>query len=706
MPDQQETRLGQQVGTYRLVRELGSGRYGTVYLAEHLAEHTQVAVKVLDGQLTRSEDVTDFMHAASTMRLLHPHIVPLLDSGITHDDAPFLVMEYVPGGTLRDRHPRGERVPLSTVVSYVDQIASALQYVHDHHLLHEDIKPENILVRADGTLMVSDAGVAHLLEQRGIAGQQTEAGMAVYTAPEQAEGHPGFASDQYALAVLAYEWISGTIPVHEAEGMQPVQDTAIPQPVERVILQALARDPQDRFERIQEFAAALHEGVQAPADTRAPLPSSETSNPASPPPREPASHPLSHPTPEVVARPGGKSSWLVGGTIGIVLLLIVAAITLLPALLAPAPVTRQPPPIATATAQQSTPSTTATAQQSTPTATATAQQSTPTATPTQPDQITQQWVFATRGAVQSSPLVVNGVLYVSSADHKVYALNASTGKQKWVFATRGAVQSSPLLVNGVLYIGSADHKVYALNASTGKQKWVFSTGGAVQSSPTVVDGVLYIGSDDHKVYALDATTGKQKWTFLASGPVQSTPAANSGVLYVDSLDGKIYALDGSTGQQTWTFALGSAVHASPTIADGVLYIGSFDGSIYALDASTGKQKWVFPTTSAVWSTAVVAGGVLYVGSDDDKVYALDASTGEQKWTFSTGDSVRSSPVVVNTVLYVGSFDHNIYALDASTGQMKWVFPTGAAVSSTPMVVDGVLYIGSDDSSVYALTLPA
>jgi eukaryotic-like serine/threonine-protein kinase len=665
MPDQQETRVGQQVGTYRLMRELGSGTYGTVYLAEHLYEHTQVAVKVLDRQLTGSEDVTDFMHAARTMQLLHPHIVPLLDFGITHDDSPFLVMEYVPGGTLRDRHPRGERVPLSAIVSYVDHIASALQYVHDHHLLHEDIKPENVLVRADGTLMVSDAGVAQLLEQRGIVSQQTEAGTAVYTAPEQAEGHPCFASDQYALAVLTYEWITGTVPVHEPEGMQPVQDTAIPQPVERVVLKALARVPQDRFERIQEFAAALHEGVQASADARVPLPSSEASDPASPLSREPAPHPLSHPMPEVVARPVGKSSWLVGGILGIVLLLIVVAITLLPALRAPAPVTQQTPPIATATTQQST-SATATAQQSTSSATATTQQSTPSATPIQPDQITQQWVFSTGGAVQSSPLVVNGVLYVSSSDRRVYALDASTGKKKWVF----------------------------------------STGGAVSSSPTVVDGVLYIGSDDHRVYALDTSTGKEKWTFLTSGPVQSTPTVLSGVLYISSLDGKIYALDSSTGQQKWTFSLGFAVHASPTVAGGVLYIGSFDGSIYALDASTGKQNWVFTTTSAVWSTAVVVGGVLYIGSDDDKVYALDASTGEQKGTFSTGDRVRSSPVVVNTVLYVGSFDHNIYAIDANTGQMKWVFPTRAAVSSSPMVVGGVLYIGSDDSSVYALTLPA
>ncbi len=150
MPDQQETYLGQQIGEYRLTRKLGGGGFGTVYQAEHVREHTQAAVKVLDIPLTKGEDFKDFINEARAIRLRHPHIIPLLDFGISRDDLPFLVMEYAPQGTLRDRHPRGERIPLSTIVSYVDQLASALQYAHDQHVIHRDIKPANILVRAEG----------------------------------------------------------------------------------------------------------------------------------------------------------------------------------------------------------------------------------------------------------------------------------------------------------------------------------------------------------------------------------------------------------------------------------------------------------------------------------------------------------------------------------------------------------------------------
>src|SRR5436305_7055187 len=160
MPDREAKHLGQQVGEYRLVRQLGGGGFGTVYLTEHVYEHTQAAVKVLNLALTRAEDFKEFLNEARTIRLPHSHIVPLLDFCISRDDLPYLVMEYAPQGTLRDRHRKGERIALSTIVSYVNQIASALQYAHDYRVIHRDIKPENILIRLDGTLMVSDFGLA------------------------------------------------------------------------------------------------------------------------------------------------------------------------------------------------------------------------------------------------------------------------------------------------------------------------------------------------------------------------------------------------------------------------------------------------------------------------------------------------------------------------------------------------------------------
>jgi serine/threonine protein kinase len=273
MPDQQDAHPGQPIGEYRLMRKLGGGSFGTVYLAEHIHEHTRAAVKVLNMQLTRSEDLKNFIKEASTIRLRHPHIVPLLNFGISRDDLPFLVMEYAPKGTLRDRHPKWERIPLPTIVTYVNQLALALQYAHDQRIIHRDIKPENILVRADGTLLLSDFGVARTLEPT-ISNTQTPVGTPPYLAPEQYMGYPCFASDQYSLAIIVYEWICGVRPFEGSDIGLVYQHKCVPPPslrdrlptlpaaVEQVVFKALAKAPEDRFSRIQEFASALHAAVE------------------------------------------------------------------------------------------------------------------------------------------------------------------------------------------------------------------------------------------------------------------------------------------------------------------------------------------------------------------------------------------------------------------------------------------------------------
>src|SRR5207237_1686469 len=127
-------RLGQQLGHYRLLRLLGQGGFADVYLAEHVHLETQVAVKVLSMRLT-GENVEQFRTEARTVaRLVHPHIVRVLDFGV-EDGTPYLVMDYAPHGTLRQLHPKGTRLPLPTIVTYVKQVAEALQYAHDAKLI-------------------------------------------------------------------------------------------------------------------------------------------------------------------------------------------------------------------------------------------------------------------------------------------------------------------------------------------------------------------------------------------------------------------------------------------------------------------------------------------------------------------------------------------------------------------------------------------
>jgi len=310
--------------------------------------------------------------------------------------------------------------------------------------------------------------------------------------------------------------------------------------------------------------------------------------------------------------------------------------------------------------------------------------------------------------IESSPAVVNGVVYFGSDDNRVYALDASTGALVWRYTTGYIVQSSPAVVNGVVYVGSGDGNMYALNASTGALVWKHaSNGSTIESSPAVVNGIVYFGADDNNVYALNASTGAQLWSFTTGDYVQSSAAVANGVVYIGSNDGNLYALNATTGAKLWSVNIGVPVESSPAVANGLVYVGSDSVNMYALNASTGAQLWSAATGSIISSPAV-ANGVVFVGTEGGEVEALNASTGARLWSRAPStNGIDVSPAVANGVVYIGSSDGNVYALNASTGDILRIYPT-ASFSSSPTIVNGVVYVRAGTSqgggNIYALAV--
>lgn len=267
-------RVGQQLGNYRLTRLLGRGGFAEVYLGEHQRLKTQAAIKVLHTQLAENDVEGFLMEAQFIASLEHPHIVRILDFDV-EDSIPFLVMSYAPNGTLRQLHPKNTMLPLPTVVSYVEQVADALQYAHDEKLIHRDIKPENMLVGRRNEILLSDFGIALVTQSSRYQSTQEMAGTMAYMPPEQIQGKPRPASDQYALGIVVYEWLTGNRPFHGSAIEIVTQHLAIPPAplrekvptispdVEHVVLTALAKDPKERFGSVQGFANALKQASQS-----------------------------------------------------------------------------------------------------------------------------------------------------------------------------------------------------------------------------------------------------------------------------------------------------------------------------------------------------------------------------------------------------------------------------------------------------------
>lgn len=285
-------RTAQELGNYRLIRLLGRGGFAEVYLGEHMRLKTQAAIKVLYAQLDHDNSEEFLQEAQTVAHLIHPNIVRIFDFDVK-EGVPFLVMDYAPSGTLRQRHPKNSRLSLETIIPYVKQVADALQYAHDEKFIHRDIKPENMLIGRRGEILLSDFGIALIAQSTRMQSTQEVVGTAYYMAPEQLQGKPRLASDQYALGVVVYEWLTGTRPFSGSFSEIASQHMFVPPTplheklpslspaIEEVVMTALAKDPHQRFGSVGAFANALEQASQS-SDTRTFIrPSAQLSAPMS-----------------------------------------------------------------------------------------------------------------------------------------------------------------------------------------------------------------------------------------------------------------------------------------------------------------------------------------------------------------------------------------------------------------------------------------
>lgn len=260
----------------------------------------------------------------------------------------------------------------------------------------------------------------------------------------------------------------------------------------------------------------------------------------------------------------------------------------------------------------------------------------------------------------------------AGVDGKLHCVNAYTGQPKWVYQIQEsgyyetnnryekAIESSPAVIDGVVYFGSTNHWMYALNASTGAEIWKKEIGGKngrILSAPTVVDGKIYVGCYDWHVYCLNASNGEIRWKFKTKNIIYNTTPVVNGTCYVAGEDGYIYALDADDGSLKWQFDANPYLSSglgithdefwgTPAIVNDVLYVGSRSANFFALKANTGELLWKQKLAGCVFSTAAVINGVVYTGSytapvqqpGNAKFYALDALYGTKIWEYTVADA--------------------------------------------------------------------
>jgi len=274
-------KIGENVGPYRIISQLGQGGMATVYKAYHASLDRYVAIKVLHAAF--KEDPTFTARFAREARVLakleHANIVPIYDFA-EHNGDPYLVMKYVEGDTLKARMSHGA-LPMDEVLKVVDAVGGGLSYAHKQGILHRDIKPSNVIITNDNQYFLSDFGLARIASAgESTLSQDTMLGTPNYISPEQAKGVRDLdaRTDIYSFGVLLYEMVVGRVPFSGDTPFAIIHDhiyTPLPLPskvnpnvseeVERVLLKALAKDRDDRFADASLLVSAFHQAIPQPA---------------------------------------------------------------------------------------------------------------------------------------------------------------------------------------------------------------------------------------------------------------------------------------------------------------------------------------------------------------------------------------------------------------------------------------------------------
>ncbi len=674
---------------YEIEGEIGRGQFGVVWRARHRHLGRAVAIKQLAGSDTAAYRARFRREARVLAQIDHPHVVRVYDYH-EEGDLRFLVMELLPGGTLADRRSDGIDPPNALAATLA--AASGLYHVHLLGILHRDVTPQNLMFDQNGTLKVTDFGVARVDLVDATTINVTQAGeffgTPAYVSPEQAAhalngagAAVGPATDQYSLAAVLYETLSGEL-THDTTGgaialcnrrinedARPLRDVApdVDREIETVVMKALARDPAARYVDMQAFAVALASGARASLGDDWLAGGDVQLREAGPILDAATGRTDAGAAPEPAPRRKLRARLIVGA---VVVVAVVAGVF--------AFLSRGGSPSSKTDSGGS------------------AQNPIGNGS-----QLLKQWSASTGGAVFSSPAISDDTVVVGSDDESVRAFDAGSGAPRWKFATGGPVRSSPTIVGNNVYIASNDGYVYDLDLASGKVVWKTSTGFEIVARPAVANGTVVVGAD--KLYAFDAATGAKRWTFTPKQAIVSSPAIANGVVVFGSNDKNVYGVDLATGAQRWHLPTGDMVQSSPKIVDGIAYVGSNDGDVYAIDIATGKTRWGTDLGAPVKSSPAVANGLVFVGTDSGKFAALDATTGRTAWTFVAPDRIDSSPLVVHNAVVVGSNDGRVYAFDASTGRSLGSFKTNGAVLSSPVASGLGVVVGSNDNTVYDIT---
>ncbi|RJP64382.1 MAG: hypothetical protein C4532_19335 [Candidatus Abyssobacteria bacterium SURF_17] len=489
-----------RIGKYLLLKKIGTGGMGIVYLAQHAETGEQVALKVLPPELTRNPKYVERFRreALAVSGLAHPHIIKVFEVG-EQNGVHYFAMEHLAGATLRDLLKKHGRLSVPEAVQIMIPIADALDLAHSRGIVHRDVKPDNIMSSEKGVFKIMDFGIAHVEEGTRLTVTGTIMGTPEYMSPEQASGAAvDRRTDIYSLGIVLYEMLAGRVPFRGETAVEVLQmhmtripespkliNPEIPGNLAGIIAKMIEKQPANRYASFRHVINALSQAV--PEHMRADIGATVREI-------QPTAKPeKARREPRVRERVILQTSSSVRLALGLSILLNVVLFGLFLRASSRAPEATEP----------------------------------------------VRPAFTISGQMFAPPAASDGMLFLGAEDGTLYAHDVKSGTTKWVFKAGDKITAAPVVDGGRVYVGSWDRYVYALDiANGGEIIWKVNTGGCVFAAPVIADGVLYVCTREGKVLALDCETGREAWRNDTGSTTKLSPSIHDNALFVPAGEAK------------------------------------------------------------------------------------------------------------------------------------------------------------------------
>ena len=769
--------LGSRVGRYTVWGLLGSSGVAVTYRASH-EDGSEVVLKVLRNYFLQEPRLVTalFDEMDRVKRLEHPGIVVPLETG-QDAQGTWVVYPYVPWPTLRGLLASGPLSP-GIALAVLRGLGQALDYAHNQGVLHRDIKPENIFVGPEGQARIIDFGMAGLGEESHALMRATlRTPDPAYSAPEQILRRRATPlTDVYSLGAVTYEMLTGALPfpaigapsvlalqMDENPSAPSRHNRVLPGAVDDVLSQALAYQPPMRYQSGAELVQALEKGLgdvarqmvapapAAPARVTTSLGRTATA---------PAAAPESETETETVvycpacartnppdalycyhcwARLKGRrlatreeaQRFLKRLSREILRKRVMAAVAVTAVVVTAGVMTFQevvdfpvPKPVSQVSAVVA------------PGAWAMhGRDFNHSAAVEQGQRLIGEvaWRFPTDGPLLSEPAVVDGVVYQTTGDKRILALNERDGEVLWEIRATGPVYASPAVTEETVYVGLLDSRLLALDRMTGELRWAFDSDGPIFAPAIVHNGVVYPVDWSGTIYGVDALDGEELWRAENDELVLEPPIIYEGDvdgIAIVGFGGRSYVVDWTIGEQRLKYDAGQPIMSPPVFAGDYMLLSTRWGGLTAVDWRETKYPyedevfywrmnfWVWGLTQGppvprgfvwgtgfgrdreVWSPAIV-GDTAYVALSDGTLHAVAVENGKKLWAYDSGAPSRVAPTVAGDLVYMGNDEGEIHAVDRHSGERVQVFSGGEALQGQLVWGGNTLYATTKEGTLLA-----